>query len=170
MHWLNSEDNTGKCMLKKISTFTFVELMLQEANKHAVLFSFKSNPRENKCIVFLLILQSSFLWVVSVCCRIITKIHMFMPMLLLSIVNLSAGKKGGNIFCFLCYQKADTSKKKRKKGRAKRWVCVSLWPIKGFCSVLSSGDSFYSCRLLWQTLFICLQSAGGPVLAPQAIG
>lgn len=50
-----------------------------------------------------------------------------------------------------------------EKGRAWRWVCVSLWPIKGFCFVLSTGDSLYCHRLLWQAWFILFSiSCGGP--------
>lgn len=100
-----------------------------------------------------------------VCCRIITEIHIFMPIPLLSAANLSAGEKRERIL-FPLLPEADRSRKRQ----AWRWVCVSLWPIKGYCSVLSTGDSLYCHRPLWQALFICVRSAGGPALGPGATG
>lgn len=86
-----------------------------------------------------------------------------MPIPLLSAANLSAGKKEkGKHLVFLCYQQADRSRKRQ----GWRWVCVSLCPIKGYCSVLSTADSLYCHIPLWQALFICFRSAGGPYALP----
>ena len=64
---------------------------------------------------------------------------------------ISLQERKGKASCCLCYQQADRSRKRQ----GWRWVCVSLWPIKGNCSVLSAGDRLPCHRLLWQALFIC---------------
>lgn len=85
-------------------------------------------------------------------CWIITQTHIFMPIPLLSAANLSAGKKGkGKHLVSFVTSEADRSKKRQ----GWRWGFVSLWPIKGNCSVLSTGDSLHRHRLFWQGLFIC---------------
>lgn len=105
------------------------------------------NPGGNKSIVLPLILHGSL----RVRCWIITQIHIFMPIPLLSAANLSAGKKEkGKHLVFLCYQRADRSRKKAGAGDG----CVSL------CGLLRAIVLSY----LLETACTVTASSGRPCL------